>query len=196
MSSIPLKLWINHFFAHDVQRLQRAIDRCVDKGQDALPVYIHSPGGSIISMLAMVDLIKASPIPVATVAVGGAMSAGAELLAAGRKGLRFVAPNATVMVHQGLYATPPMKSSDAESYNEFQAGLEQRCFDLLDSHCGKRKGYWKKLIASRGNTDIFLTAEECVEHGLADHVGTGHFYIKPEQTAVLMPDAVKKKARG
>jgi ATP-dependent Clp protease, protease subunit len=185
MSSPVLKIWINDFYDSDVMRLHRAIDKCQAKGQDALPVMINSMGGSVINMLSMVDIIEAAPIPVATVCVGAAMSAGAVLLAAGTKGARFVAPNATVMVHGASTGLPRMKRPDIDAYVEIFRTLDDRSSVLLDKLCGQRKGYWKKLLTKNGNADLYLTAEEAVEHGLADHVEIPKWYTKPEQTALV-----------
>jgi ATP-dependent Clp protease protease subunit len=55
-----------------------------DPEQD-INLYINSPGGSIPAMLAMFDTMRFVSADVATTAMGSAFSAGAFLLAAGRR---------------------------------------------------------------------------------------------------------------
>ena len=62
--------------------------------------YINSPGGSITATLAIFDTMHYIKPDVSTVCVGIAASGAAVLLAAGKKGKRFILPNAEVMIHQ------------------------------------------------------------------------------------------------
>ena len=65
-------------------------------------LYINSPGGSVTSTMAIVDTINHVRPDVATFCVGLAASGGAIILSAGKKGKRFMLPNAEVMIHQPL----------------------------------------------------------------------------------------------
>ena len=56
--------------------------------------WINSPGGSVPAMLAIMDVMRAIPNDVTTVAVGWAASAGQFLLTAGTPGKRFALPHA------------------------------------------------------------------------------------------------------
>jgi ATP-dependent Clp protease protease subunit len=55
-------------------------------------LWIHSPGGSVPSMLAIRDIMRLVPCDVSTLALGLACSAGQFLLSAGTKGKRFALP--------------------------------------------------------------------------------------------------------
>ena len=69
--------------------------------KDPVQIYINSPGGCVVSGLAIYDTIKHMKRDVATVAVGMAASMGAFMLTCGgKKGLRKVMPNAQVMFHE------------------------------------------------------------------------------------------------
>ncbi|MEK7077815.1 MAG: ATP-dependent Clp protease proteolytic subunit, partial [Patescibacteria group bacterium] len=65
-----------------------------------IKLYINSPGGSVTAGLAVYDTIQFVKSDVSTICVGMAASMGAVLLAAGKKGRRFVLPNSEVMLHQ------------------------------------------------------------------------------------------------
>lgn len=63
--------------------------------------WIHSPGGSVPSMLAIRDLMRLVPCDVSTLAIGLACSAGQFLLSAGTPGKRRALPHSRILMHQG-----------------------------------------------------------------------------------------------
>jgi len=71
-----------------------------DPGAD-IALWIHSPGGSVPSMLAIRDVMRLVPCDVSTLALGLACSAGQFLLSAGTKGKRFALPHARILMHRG-----------------------------------------------------------------------------------------------
>ena len=71
-----------------------------DEASD-IALWIHSPGGSVPSMLAIRDVMRLIPNDVATLALGLACSAGQFLLSAGTKGKRRALPHARILMHQG-----------------------------------------------------------------------------------------------
>ena len=71
-----------------------------DEASD-IALWIHSPGGSVPSMLAIRDIMRLIPNDVATLALGLACSAGQFLLSAGTKGKRRALPHARILMHQG-----------------------------------------------------------------------------------------------
>ena len=66
-----------------------------------IALWIHSPGGSVSSMLAIRDVMRIIPCDVATLAVGMAASAGQFLLSSGTRGKRSALPHARILMHQG-----------------------------------------------------------------------------------------------
>ncbi|MBB2506409.1 ClpP family protease, partial [Amycolatopsis echigonensis] len=66
-----------------------------------IALWIHSPGGSVPSMLAIRDVMRLVPCDVSTLALGLACSAGQFLLSAGAPGKRFALPHARILMHQG-----------------------------------------------------------------------------------------------
>lgn len=71
-----------------------------DSGAE-IALWIHSPGGSVPSMLAIRDIMKTIPNDVSTLVLGLACSAGQFLLSAGTPGMRRALPNARILMHQG-----------------------------------------------------------------------------------------------
>jgi ATP-dependent Clp protease protease subunit len=66
-----------------------------------IALWIHSPGGSVPSMLAIRDIMRLVPCDVSTLALGVAYSAGQFLLSAGTRGKRRAMPHSRILMHQG-----------------------------------------------------------------------------------------------
>jgi ClpP class serine protease len=60
--------------------------------------YINSPGGEVVSTLAIYDTMQMLSCPVATYCVGQAASGAAVLLAGGTAGKRYCLPNSSVIL--------------------------------------------------------------------------------------------------
>ena len=67
-----------------------------------ISLYINSPGGSITAGMAIYDTMNLIKSDVSTICVGIAASMAAFILAVGKRGKRFILPNAEVMIHQPL----------------------------------------------------------------------------------------------
>src|SRR3712207_9565463 len=65
-----------------------------------IDLRINSPGGEVLSGLAIVDTIAQLTCPVATTCAGMAASMASVLLASGTRGLRRATANARVLIHQ------------------------------------------------------------------------------------------------
>src|SRR3990172_7460957 len=65
-----------------------------------IQLYVNSPGGSIMSGLAIYDTMQYLKPDIVTTCIGMAASMAAILLASGAKGKRYALPNARVMIHQ------------------------------------------------------------------------------------------------
>jgi ATP-dependent Clp protease protease subunit len=154
-------------------RFRRQLHRAVDAQQEYIPVVIDTNGGNVYGLFGMMDELDVARrhAKVATIAIGCALSAGADLLAAGDKGLRFVSPTATVMIHD--LADDPAGGKIAELRTSLaeNSRLHEMSFDRLAKNCGKPRSYFRDLVHSKNHGDIYLTPKQCVKHGIADHVG-------------------------
>ena len=141
----------------------------VNSGQKVVPIVIDSYGGQVYSLLAMVSEIKNSSIPVATIVEGKAMSCGAVLFTFGAEGYRFMAPDATVMIHDvssgGRGKVEELKAAFAEADR-----LDNKIYTMMAQNCGKKDDYFKKIVHKNGHADWFLDAEECKKHKICNHV--------------------------
>lgn len=129
--------------------------------------YINSPGGEVVSTLAIYDTMQMLSCPVATYCVGQAASGGAVLLAGGSPGKRYCLPNSTVMVHQ-----PHGGVRGQISDIEIQANEILRMRTQLNEILAKHTGKTVDQIAKDTDRDFFLTANEAKEYGIVDHLLT------------------------
>jgi len=65
-----------------------------------IKLYVNSPGGSVTAGMAIYDTMQYIKPDVSTICIGMAASMAAVLMAAGKKGKRFVLPNSEIMIHQ------------------------------------------------------------------------------------------------
>jgi ATP-dependent Clp protease, protease subunit len=130
-----------------------------------IQMYIHSPGGEIYAGMAIYDTMRQIHAPVSTTAVGMTASFGTILLCAGRKGMRFALPNATVHMHQPLGGGSGQASDIAIQAKEI-VRLKESLLDILEEATGQDRA----TLERDTDRDIYLTAHQAVTYGLVDKV--------------------------
>ncbi len=128
-------------------------------------VYVHSPGGSVTSGLAIYDTMQFVKCEVATYCVGQASSMGALLLCAGAKGKRHALPNSRIMIHQpwgGVQGAAEDISRHAQEILKMRDRLNQ----ILAHHSGQPL----TKVQSDTDRDYFMSAKEAMDYGLIDEV--------------------------
>jgi ATP-dependent Clp endopeptidase proteolytic subunit ClpP len=132
--------------------------------------YISTFGGSAADMFSIYDMmriIQEDGLEVETFGLGKVMSAGVLMLAAGTKGKRKIGKFCRVMIHS-------VSSGNAGSLHELENEVEEIKFTqrqyikALSSETNMSEKYLRKLIDRK--TNVYLTAEEAVELGIADEV--------------------------
>ena len=165
----PVIVRVNKFNEEAAQKFSADMSAAQNTGQPVIPVVIDSYGGQVYSLLAMVSEIKNSSIPVATIVEGKAMSCGAVLFTFGAEGYRFMAPDATIMIHDvssgGRGKVEELKAVVAEADR-----LDNKIYTMMAQNCGKKDDYFKKIVHKKGHADWFLDAEECKKHKICNHV--------------------------
>ncbi len=129
--------------------------------------YINSPGGSVTAGLAIYDTRQLVRADVSTICLGMAASMGAFLLAGGKKGKRFVLPNAEVMIHQPSGGAQG-QASDIKITADHILATRERLNRILAENTGKPI----EVIAQDTERDNWLTAEQAVAYGLVDQIIT------------------------
>ena len=165
----PIIVRVNKFTEESADAFSEAMSAAQNTGQPVIPVVIDSYGGQVYSLLAMISEIKNSSVPVATIVEGKAMSCGAVLFTFGAPGYRFMAPDATIMIHDvssgGRGKIEELKADVAEA-----SRLDGKIYTMMAQNCGKKDDYFKKIVQKKGHADWFLDAEECKKHHICNHI--------------------------
>lgn len=136
---------------------------------ERIKLLISTPGGSASDMLSVYDAMRiVKPLcDIETVGLGKVMSAGVLLLAAGSKGHRKIGQNCRVMIH-GVAAGAGGHVHSLENELEEIKYTQEQYIKLLARETDMTVSYIKKLINKKIN--VYLTATEAVELGIADEV--------------------------
>jgi ATP-dependent Clp protease protease subunit len=154
---------INHVSASRIM-MQMLYLQSVKRDQD-INLYINSPGGVVDDTLAIYDIMKFLNCDVATYCIGRAESGGAIVFMAGKKGKRFILPNAKVMIHQpfgGVYG----QAADIQ----IQADEILKTKETLINIMAKCTGQPIERIRDDSERDRFFDAQQAVKYGICDEV--------------------------
>ena len=171
---LPQEITVNEFDEKAARTFSEDFQKAVNTGQTIIPVNISSYGGEAYYLFAMIDVILSSPVPVATIVKGAAMSCGALLAAFGTVGYRFAYPNSTFMLHDvagfaiGKINELKTKAREAER-------IQNKIYDMLAKHTGKPHDYFLNKLHEIGHGEWYLNPYEARDHGLCDFVKAPHF---------------------
>ncbi|OSP08098.1 ClpP family protease [Microbacterium sp. LEMMJ01] len=143
-----------------------------------IALWIHSPGGSVPSMLAIRDLMHLIPNDVSTLALGLACSAGQFLLSAGTKGKRRALPHARILMHQG---SAGIGGSAVEI--EAQADDLRHMRDTVLGLIADDTGQPLARIFEDSLHDRWYTADEAQDYGFIDEIVQSTAEILPRRRA-------------
>ena len=165
----PVISRVNEFTEDSAKKFHAEVAQAHSTGQKVIPVVIDSYGGQVYSLMAMISAIQHSELPIATIVEGKAMSCGAILFSFGESGLRFMDPNATIMIHD-------VASMDFGKVEELKAGaaeadrLNKKIYTMMARNCGKKDDYFMKIVDKKKHADWFLDATEAKKHGMVSQL--------------------------
>ena len=132
-----------------------------------LTLYINSVGGSLNDSFALIDVMKNSHCPIRVIGIGSVVSAAFLIFSAGTKGERYIAKNTSIMCHQYSDSYEGKHHDIKSRYRESEL-TNTRMIDILKENTGlDARTIKSKLLCP---TDVWLTAEELVEFGIADDI--------------------------
>ncbi|MBE0477524.1 ATP-dependent Clp protease proteolytic subunit [Candidatus Aerophobetes bacterium] len=129
-------------------------------------IRISSPGGSLMPVMAICDVIRNLRRPVITLALGEAFSGAAIILTAGDK--RFIGEHTMVMLHQPAIIFDRWSSSfeDLREFASVLTKIEDQMYNLLAKNTGKSIEEIKQMLKK----EVWFTATEAIDFGLADEI--------------------------
>jgi len=139
-------------------------------GQDVekdINLYINSPGGSVTAGLAIYDTIQHLRSSVQTICLGQSASMAALILAAGTEGKRMVLPSSRVLIHQP-WGGAQGQARDIGIQSREIVRLKKMTINYFAKHTGKST----EQIAADMERDLYMSAEDAVEYGIADSILT------------------------
>tara|TARA_B100000683_G_C12483226_1_gene552126 strand:+ start:607 stop:1212 length:606 start_codon:yes stop_codon:yes gene_type:complete len=181
IDDLPVVLRVRKFDEATAKEFSSFVSKAQNTGQPVLPIIIDSYGGQVYSLMSMISDIKNSRIPVATIVQGKAMSCGAILFSFGAEGMRYMDPDATVMIHD-------VSSMDRGKVEEIKASAEEterlnkKIYHMMAENCGHHKDYFLDIVHEKGHADWFLEPDECLKHNLANHAYVPEFKIDTRVT--------------
>lgn len=128
-----------------------------------IKIFINSDGGSLATIMHVIDMIALSKTPVYTFGMGRVYSAGGLLLIAGHK--RYVFENTTYLLHDGSTGT---------------IGTVAKCLDNLE-FTKRQEDRIRKYVLDHTNIpaseydanyrkDWYLFSDEMISYGVADEI--------------------------
>ena len=134
-----------------------------------IEMLISTHGGSADDMFAMYDMMRnmRDATEIHTIGLGKVMSAGVLMLAAGTKGHRYIGKNCRVMIHSvmgGNHGALHNMINEMEAIEQLQ---DMYC-DALISETRLTRVKLKNMLERKVN--VYLSAEEAVELGIADEI--------------------------
>lgn len=135
--------------------------------EQPINMYINSPGGSVYAGMAVYDVMQYIKSPVATYVTGMAASMGSFIAQAGAPGMRYLLPHAITMIHQ---PSAGMRGKISDMEIDLYEGLriKKEMTELYVKH--NSKGVTYERFIELLDRDKYLTAQEALDLGLADHI--------------------------
>ncbi len=140
-----------------------------DTGQE-ITIYINSPGGEVISGLAVYDFISLMKSPVRTVCTGTAASMGAILFLAGQK--REMLPHTRLMIHDPSFSGGSISGKKSHEIRHELEKLDEVRTALAEI-IAEKTGKSIEEIYDVTSEDTFYSAKEAIEFGLATGIMKG-----------------------
>jgi ATP-dependent protease ClpP protease subunit len=144
----------------------QSIAICADTSPKPLYLHINSYGGDLIAVMAVVDAIVNSKIPIYTIVEGCAASAATLMSMVGSK--RYITKNSYMLIHQlssGFYGKMNEMEEEMVNNKEFMKKLE----NLYSQYTKMSRNKIKEALKH----DLWWDSDMCIKTGLVDEVYSG-----------------------
>ena len=141
-------------------------ERDIPKEQlQPIRLFIHSYGGDLEQANFFCDLVQASRIPIVTIAMGVAMSAGFLIFLSGHK--RYAFKHTQLMVHSGSAAFQGTAEQIEEAQKNYKKQIEEMKTYILEKTTIDEKTFNKNK-----NKDWYLSSDELLKYHVIDEIIT------------------------
>lgn len=129
-------------------------------------LYVDSYGGGVYEFFKVYNIINSLKMDVSTIALGKAMSAGADLLLCGTKGKRYAYEYTQILIHELSYGLGYSKLNQHENELKHSIRLEK----ILDEIMIKNTKLKKEDLRKMRKDDNYLSAEQALKFGIIDKI--------------------------
>ena len=141
-------------------------ERDIPKEQlQPIRLFIHSYGGDLEQANFFCDLVQASRIPIITIAMGVAMSAGFLIFLSGHK--RYAFKHTQLLVHSGSAAFQGTAEQIEEAQKNYKKQIEEMKTYILEKTTIDEKTFNKNK-----NKDWYLSSDELLKYHVIDEIIT------------------------
>lgn len=142
-----------------------------EDGKAPITIFIDSMGGEIRAGLAIYHMIVSlcEKLEVNIYCLSKALSMAAVLLAAGKKGHRFLFPYSEVMIHEPLISAKHGTGGSTSTMRSLADSLEASKA-VIDGILAEHTGKTIEEIAGATSFDNYMKAEEAIKFGIADKI--------------------------
>lgn len=160
---------VNENGVENVLKSLHLLELAAPNGDKPINIILNNTGGSIYQGSAIYDRIRACVNDVTITVYGAAESMGCIILQAADH--RILAPNATVMFHEGEPEPDGNSYDSLENKWQYEKRFSKRLDDIIFKRIKqKHPEYSESKFRKLNKKDNYLTAEEAVAFGLADEV--------------------------
>ena len=140
----------------------------LDRTTGDITIRLTTNGGDWYAGMALYDAIKACENPVKIVGMGKVMSMGGIILQAADE--RILTPNATILVHYGSdWAGGHVKDMKRRADENERTGVVMEDIFLARIR-EKHPSYPREMFKQKFAFDVYMSAKEAVDLGLADEI--------------------------
>lgn len=167
---VKREIWINDFIdeicvdhAYQIMQWNRMDRNIPIEQRKKIKIFIHTDGGDVSAMNALIATIMLSKTPVVTIAMGKIFSAGAMIFLAAKE--RLLLPTSRVMIHKGSSGI----ISDVNKIIDYSRFLEKDN-ELTKEYILKNTKITPKKYKEVEDKDLYLFPNECIELGIATRI--------------------------
>lgn len=151
------------------EAFRREVKRIGDVSAKRVIVNIRSTGGDVNNALLIYDALRALDADITTRCFGYTASAATIIAQAADEGQREISANALYLIHNSTCSIEG-NSASLEARTELLRKTDEQLARLYALHSGRDEAYFAELMAENNGEGRWLSAEECIEAGLADTI--------------------------
>lgn len=162
--------WFSLFDPIDDDSAKRCVEFLIklDKfsEMEELHLMINSDGGCVHSGLSIIDTMDSCEKPVTTHAKGRVMSMAGLIFICGDH--RVIDKNCHFMAHQFSLGMGATKYHELKALRGYEDTMHEQMLNIYTSRTKLSKKKAESILL--GHSDSYLTAEQCLEFGIADEI--------------------------